>query len=69
TLAQQDERVHVQFHAEQANTHAWLNKHCPALRQRLVDCGLAVGHVQALRGLPHDDTLPKGAHGLLQERA
>lgn len=69
TLSQQDERVHVRFHAEQADTHAWINQHCPALRQRLVDCGLQVGHVQAQRGLPHDDTLPKGASGLLQERA
>lgn len=69
TLSQQDERVHVQFHAEQADTHAWINQNCPALRQRLLDCGLQVGHVQAQRGLPHDDTLPKGASGLLQERA
>lgn len=68
-LSQQDECVHVQFHAEQAQTHAWLTAHCPMLRQRLIDCGLQVGHVQAQRGMPHDDTLPMGAHGLLQERA
>lgn len=69
TLSQQHGRVHVQFHAEHASTHAWLNKHCPLLHQRLLDCGLEVGHVQAQRGLPHDDTLPRGVRSLLLERA
>lgn len=68
-LSQQDECVHVHFHAEHAAAHAWLSHHCPMLRQRLQDCGVRVGHVQAQRGMPHDDTLPVGAHGLLQERA
>lgn len=69
TLAQQDECVHITFHAEQAHAHRWLSTHCSALRQRLQDCGLSVGHVQAQRGLPHDDTLPTSARGVLTERA